>query len=147
MKHLITETREGFLSILPLHTIKEVQNQFSELFPYLKMNFHRLIGNRAAGNRVLYTADVKMNDILPEFKGGDWKIRDSMTIAEFEKGLLDQFGLSVQILRKSGNLWLGTSRSNSWTLKEQNDHGREISPDPKEHPVKFHQFPSRRHLG
>jgi hypothetical protein len=145
MKQLIMG--EGLLSITPLNSVKEVQEQFSGMFPFLKMIFFKNTGNRTGGHRVLYYPDVKMKDIYPDFAGSEWKIRDSMTIAEFENGILEHVGLNVQVLRKSGNLWLGTARTNSWTLKEQNDHGREISPEQKGETVKIKEIPYRRNLG
>jgi hypothetical protein len=33
----------------------------------------------------------------------------------------------VQVSRKSGTLWLETTMTDSWTLGQQNEHGRELS--------------------
>ena len=65
----------------------------------------------------------------PNMTDEDLSIRGSMTVFELERQFSEKFGLSAQILRKSGNLWLDTTRTNFLTLKEQDDHGREISPD------------------
>ena len=46
---------------------------------------------------------------------------------ELEKIFKDQFGLAVQVFRKSGNLWLETTMTDNWTLQQQNNHGKEIS--------------------
>jgi hypothetical protein len=37
------------------------------------------------------------------------------------------FGVPVQILRKSGKIWLETTMTDHWTLLQQNQHGEEIS--------------------
>ena len=37
------------------------------------------------------------------------------------------YGLGVQVFRKSGNVWLETTVTDSWTLKEQNDQGESLS--------------------
>jgi hypothetical protein len=50
-----------------------------------------------------------------------------MTVTDFENALMDQFGLSAQVFRRSGNLWLETTITDYWTLKQQNEHGREIT--------------------
>ncbi len=71
-----------------------------------------------------------MNAINKDFSEGELEIDGTMTVNMLESKLFEQFGLSVQVSRKSGNLWLETSLTNHWTLKEQNDHGREISPNP-----------------
>jgi hypothetical protein len=37
------------------------------------------------------------------------------------------YGLSVQVFRKSGNVWLETSATDNWTLRQQNNEGAELS--------------------
>jgi len=39
----------------------------------------------------------------------------------------DQFGLHVQIFRKSGDLWLQTSKTDEWTIEHQNARGLETT--------------------
>jgi len=54
-------------------------------------------------------------------------IKDAMSVLELENALIDEFGLSAQVYRKSGNIWLETTMTDNWTLKQQNDHGRELT--------------------
>jgi hypothetical protein len=54
-------------------------------------------------------------------------VDESMTVLELENAFMDEFGLCVQVFRKSGNIWLETTMTDHWTLKQQSDHGREIS--------------------
>jgi len=58
---------------------------------------------------------------------GELDIPDTLTVGELENLFMDRFGLSVQVFRRSGNLWLETTMTDNWTLKQQNDHGKEIS--------------------
>ena len=58
---------------------------------------------------------------------GILEIDDSMKVSDLENTLKDQYGLLAQVFRKSGNVWLETTMSDNWTLKQQNDHGHEIS--------------------
>jgi hypothetical protein len=58
---------------------------------------------------------------------GELALNDLMTVGELENSLLENFGLNVQVSRRSGTLWLETTMSDKWTLKQQNDHGRELS--------------------
>jgi len=44
-----------------------------------------------------------------------------------EKSFYDRFDMLVQVSRKSGSIWLETTMTDNWTLKQQNDHGRELS--------------------
>ena len=75
----------------------------------VKLNYSTLLG--AAG-------------ILEE---GELLVFDSMTVGQFEKSFLEKFGVMVQVSRKSGTVWLETTMTDRWTLKQQNDHGRELS--------------------
>jgi hypothetical protein len=115
-----------------MHSVKEMQDQFSERFPFLRINFFKNSkpGSDLSGPRILlFSPEILFKDINPEIRDGEFFVPESMTVLELEKHFNEMFGLSIQILRKSGNLWLDTSRTNSWTLKEQDDHGRDISPD------------------
>ncbi len=58
---------------------------------------------------------------------GELALSDNMTVGELEKKLQVEFGLQAQVSRKSGNCWLETTMTDNWTLKQQNDHGRDLS--------------------
>lgn len=49
-----------------------------------------------------------------------------MKVGELEAALKDQFGLTVQVFRHSGNIWLETVLTDKWTLQQQNEHGKEL---------------------
>jgi hypothetical protein len=113
-------------------SVKEIQDQFSRRFSFLRIHFFKNSNPDPGLNRprvILFSPDVALNDINPKMTDGELSVHGSVTVLELDRQFYEKFGLSVQILRKSGNLWLDTSRTNSWTLKEQDDHGREISPD------------------
>jgi hypothetical protein len=115
-------------------SVKEIQDHFSALFPFLRINFFksRKTGMGFTGPSViLFSPESYLTDINPDIINGELAIRESMSVRELENEFLEKFGLSVQVLRKSGNLWLDTSRTNSWTLLEQDEIGREISPEQK----------------
>jgi hypothetical protein len=122
------------LNISGANAVKELQDQFSSLFPFLRINFFkrgRVVDKVPAERVILFSQDVKLNDINPGMRDGDLEFSEATRVSELENMFNEKFGLSIQVLRKSGNLWLDTSRTKSWTLKEQNDHGREISTDQK----------------
>jgi hypothetical protein len=70
---------------------------------------------------------LKVENITPSMHEGAIQLSDNMTVSNLEDTFSDRFGLQVQVFRKSGNLWLETTKTDAWTLKVQNDHGREIS--------------------
>ncbi len=123
-------------------TIRDVQDNFSKFFPYLRINFFKNSnGNKKAGaGSILFCQEVTLQQINPAFSRGEFEITDSTTVNELESKFYKDFGFSVQVLRKSGNLWIGTSISSDWTLKQQNDLGKEISPEPH-NPIYFKDVP------
>ena len=126
--------REDIFLIGKTNSVKEIQDHFSGLFPFLRINFfkNRKSGSGLTGQSViLFSPESYLKDINPGITNGELAIRESMSVWELENEFFEKFGLSVQVLRRSGNLWLDTSRTNSWTLMEQDEIGREISPEQK----------------
>lgn len=112
-------------------SIKQVQEDFSHLFPYLKIEFFR---NGTIARKDRYPAATLISNDHPisaaqtrPKNNGDLYLEETMTVAELEQSFLTHFGLSVQVFRRSGKLWLETTMTDNWTLKQQNDHGREIA--------------------
>ena len=110
--------------------IKDLQDDFNFAYAFLTIEFFR----NGSVRRDRYPAQQK---ISPQHKletAWIWKkdkgcldLHDYMTVLELENVLMDEFGLSTQVFRKSGNIWLETTKTDNWTLKQQNDHGKEIS--------------------
>lgn len=118
------------LSINSDRLISEVQQDFSNAYPFLKIEFFRN-GTRnerrhTAHQKIDHNRKLKDSWTLKKEKG-QLQLNDSMTVMELENAFMDEFGLSVQVLRKSGNVWLETTMTDNWTLKQQSEHGREIS--------------------
>ena len=118
-----------YLNIAPERLISEVQKDFNNLFPFLKIEFFN--------NKSLSRSDFSIKNIIPNnrklgdshstFGKRDIEIEESMKVNELEKMFRDEFNLAVQVFRKSGNLWLETTMTDNWTLQQQNNHGREIT--------------------
>ncbi|HTS44829.1 MAG TPA: hypothetical protein VMH01_10560 [Puia sp.] len=110
-------------------SVKKVQENFSLLFPFLKINFFKTRGNNKTNinQSILFCPEVKMIEMNKNLEKGEIEIGDATTVSQLESGLFDRFGLTAQVARKSGNLWMPTSMTDSWTLREQNEHGKEIS--------------------
>jgi hypothetical protein len=110
--------------------ISEVQEDFNSAYPFLKLEFFRNGQQKevryAASQKISRNCKLRDSWILKKDKG-IMDISDSMTVLELENAFMDEFGLSVQVFRKSGNIWLETTMTDHWTLKRQSDHGREIS--------------------
>jgi hypothetical protein len=111
------------------HTFQSVQNEFTALYPFLKIDFFRT--SEGQGRPL-----PRMERILPQERIRRF-VRDThpitvgigghRTVAEVVKGFEERLILSVMILRKSGNMWIGTTLTLDWTLERQNREGEHIS--------------------
>lgn len=118
------------LSIEEQRMIKEVQAEFSAAYPFLKLEFYKN-GNTHEKKNVLQKkveGNIQLGEIMPFKKSeGHLSIADKMTVADIENAFQEQFGLTVELFRRSGNVWLETTMTDNWTLKQQNEHGQEIT--------------------
>lgn len=119
MEILINDTR----------TISEVQLEFSKEFPFLKIEFfdapHKI--EKALPKSKMFSHEKKIGSIRKLHKNGKLKVTKSETVNTLENDLWNNYGLSAQIFRKSGNLWIETSLTDNWTLEQQNREGFEMS--------------------
>jgi len=119
------------ISIRADRSISDVQNDFARAYPFLKIDFYKVNG------KVKYGTAEKLDKLAllrscNIFQDGEIELYDSMTVLELERKLREEYGAYAQVSRKSGTLWLETTMTDNWTLKQQNDHGRELSePAPK----------------
>jgi hypothetical protein len=117
------------LHIAPYRLISDIQTDFNEAFPFLKIEFFK--------NRSFSRSEFMAHQIIPSHRkigdcqlailDGNIEIAEKMKVKDLEKIFKDQFTLAAQVFRKSGNLWLETTMTDNWSLQQQNDHGREIS--------------------
>jgi hypothetical protein len=119
-----------YLEINGERLISDIQKDFGAVYPFLKIEFFRngkIRRDRYPVNKLIpATQPVKTAWHYKQEKG-QLTLSDGMTVTEFENALMDEFGLSAQVFRRSGNIWLETTITDYWTLKQQNEHGREIT--------------------
>ena len=109
--------------------ISSMQSAFHSQFPYLKIEFFRTphkIGEGSAKN-LLYDENRYIRDCRLKHTNGTLEYTANVTVSEFEERFQRDHGLSVQVFRKSGNVWIETSATDNWTLKQQNQEGYELS--------------------
>jgi len=107
--------------------ISVIQKEFNELFPFLKLEFFR---NPFDRNDKTARPEVMRNEVTlkpSDQANGEICVTDEMPVSTLEQLFLDVFGIRAQVFRKSGASWLETRVTNDWTLKRQNDEGRELS--------------------
>ena len=106
-----------------------IQKEFSEMFPYLKLNFFsKPHTNGGSPSKELMKKPSKtLGECRTIHNSGAITITPHMIVADLEQNFRDVYGLSVQVFRKSGNAWLETSVTDNWTLEKQNKQGEELS--------------------
>lgn len=110
-------------------SVVAIQEEFSRAFPFLRIEFFpkkQEIGT-AIPKKNFYTSTRTLAECRTNHNAGILSITPSMTVADLEQIFLKDYGLSVQILRKSGKVWLGTTVTDGWTLDEQNNQGAALS--------------------
>lgn len=110
-------------------TLASIQADFNARFPFLKLEFFKAphkIGE-ASAKSLIYDNSRFVRDCRVRHLNGFINIDDRITVNELEDKFLEEYGLSAQVFRKSGNVWLETSATDSWTLRQQNDEGAELS--------------------
>jgi hypothetical protein len=106
--------------------IIDIQSDFNSLFPYLKVEFYKSSHEEGEGTEQSSILDpyTKIRAASQKDSSGELKINEEMKVAELEKVLADQFGLNAQVFRKSQGIWLQTTATDHWTLKQQNESGQ-----------------------
>jgi len=108
-------------------TISDIQKEFEEKFQYLKLMFFKKPHSEKEGSakKDLLNSTVKLTNI--RHKNGKIAFDENIAVNELEQLFKDNFGLNVQVFRKSGKSWIETTVTDSWSLKKQNDQGKELS--------------------
>lgn len=119
------------LRIAPDRLISDLQKEFNNAFPFLKIEFFqkRILPAPTLGQMLPH--DKRIVEGQSAITDGDIEISSDMKVKDLEKIFKDKFSLAAQVFRRSGNLWLETTMTDDWTLGQQNEHGREISTDIK----------------
>ena len=114
------------LEITQNNSIHEVQQEFNRQYPFLRVEFYKSSDSYKGSKRqhLVNSMPVAKAGLT---RNGKIELNDLMTVGQLEKILQTEFGLSAQVSRKSGVLWLETTMTDGWTLRQQNEHGKELS--------------------
>jgi hypothetical protein len=117
------------INIDSIRKIEEIQAEFNQKFPYLKMVFYtpETLQTRDFSNQnQIHELNLELGEIYPLDDDGYANINGHVKVSTLENWMEQQFGIPIQIYRKSRNLWIQTIETNQWTLSEQNRHGQEM---------------------
>lgn len=117
------------IQIKDSRTILDIQKEFNREFPFLKIEFFDTPHSekKPSPKSRMFTHDRKLGQCRKTHEEGALHISPEHTVSQVENELLEKFGLSAQIFRQSGKLWIETSLTDSWTLEQQNKEGFEFS--------------------
>ncbi len=109
--------------------LSDIKKQFSEVYHFLKIEFFK---KPHAENKLSLEMDKITSDktivMISKFEGSVIiDINKNKTVNQLEKDFWDKFRLSVQVFRKSMNMWIETSLTDAWTLERQNSEGEIFS--------------------
>jgi len=105
--------------------LKDIMLEFNQTFPYLRIEFYSKHHERGEGSSVIYKLSDQqtIGEVRTRHVEGDLQINPEMTVEELENLFWEKFGLNAQIFRKSGAMWMQTTSTDQWTLREQNRKG------------------------
>ncbi len=115
------------IHVLPEMTIAQIQEEFSKVYPYLKLVFFSKAHKAYKGSHAKFLitdSSLTLGSLEKKPKSGDLYIEVEMPTWQVERLFEEEFGLHVQVFRKSGNTWLETSVTDDLTLEEQNIKGK-----------------------
>ena len=117
---------------IPYHgkiTLTELKLAFNQRFPYLKWEFFypHHSPNKASSKKELITTNPEIEQLNPHIQIGSLQFTAETTVKELEELVWNQFGLAIQVFRKSGDMWLETTITDQWSLGFQNEQGQELS--------------------
>ncbi|MBE7172266.1 MAG: hypothetical protein INR73_16890 [Williamsia sp.] len=107
--------------------VQDIQQEFSQAFPFLKLEFYtketvakkrRPIDQFIPVGREQYSSGKAEGSMI--------LLTPCLTIKELRKKCEELFGISVKVYRRFSNLWLEISITEDFTLQQQNDHASEI---------------------
>jgi hypothetical protein len=108
-------------------TIAELQRDFNAVYPCLKLVFftkaHKAYKDSPA-KFLIQDTNVALGSLENKPHSGVLYLEEDMPTWQVERLFEAEYGLHVQIFRKSGNTWLETSVSDDLTLEEQNVKGK-----------------------
>ena len=100
-----------------------IQNEFSKLFPNLKIEFyskpHKSGG--AAARKMVKSSSKTIGECRTVHNDGELTINPNMTISELKSYFANSYGLGIKVTAKAGKNWVEPTNVNKLSLAEQNN--------------------------
>ena len=117
-----------YLKIKKANPVFEIQQQFAEAYPFLKIEFFRFPQRKQTLSENVVIKPVNDLKFFDTYYC-EWKINISKarTLHQVETDLELLFGLYAQIYRRAATQWIATGLMSDYTLQQQNEEGRKQS--------------------
>ncbi len=127
--HSLQNKMLNTIIIHDLISIDFIKEQFHRAYPYLKIEFFSEPHLPGKGNlkTKMITSSKNIGELQRVKKQGSLMIDSKKSVGELENHFENEFGLHVQVFRKSGNIWLETTSTDDWTLEQQNEEGKNLA--------------------
>lgn len=108
-------------------SVEDLKNSFIKLYPYLSLRVYKKLHDHYEGSPASEEVggEVLLSVLNSELESGEVVISDSLSVDRLETIFRKEFGISVQVFRKSGDQWLQTTSTDKWTLERQNKKAEE----------------------
>ncbi len=106
----------------------DIQSVFQRQFAYLKLEFFNFKKRNEGGFSMadmIKNSDTKVEKIRKIDGSKVLNFNGHLKTSTLEERLMLAHGLRAQVFRRTGNLWLETSQTDSFTLSKQNQMGKE----------------------
>ncbi len=105
--------------------LKEIQNEFNRLFPFLKLEFYNedQVAGEGSPPMQLLNNEKTIGEVSSKTAEEELDFDGHVQIKTLGQKFYELFGINIQIFRKSGNMWLQTMNTDDWTLSQQNKKG------------------------
>ena len=103
---------------------KDIQQEFNDTFPFLKIEY--LIGEQPSEqHRGIFKIETTKRPSSRKLITAETiiSINDDTTVAGLVKMFMEKFEMAIRVFRKSDNMWIEISLTDSWTLVRQNNAG------------------------
>ncbi|HET7115403.1 MAG TPA: hypothetical protein VFI29_02875 [Hanamia sp.] len=109
--------------------IKELQKKISKTYPYLKVEFYKQPYSemKVSEKKDRMLPDEIISEQSDSFEAEKFDINRNRTVGAVEKEFYEKFGIAMQVSRRSGNIWIETSKTDNRTLKAQNQLGKSMN--------------------
>jgi hypothetical protein len=104
--------------------IRYLQHTFNAEYPYLRIDFLKDSSTKRISQKAEKVPPDEQVKRVGKLNGAHHlSVNKQLTVAQLKKDLKELFGLTAEVFRKSGNVWIETSLTDDWTLEQQNNEG------------------------